>query len=168
MLKLNKKISFSVLISVFIPLFILFFYNIGSAKALSTDINQVKIPGEAAVYYLNHATGQRKVYLNEAVFLDYGNDWASVKTISAEELAKWPEALLVKTAGSDDLYFIKNGKKVKMNSVQNIIDYHLENVLPLTVSDFELSQYQTEETYQAAGLEKSGSLAVTQTVLNNA
>lgn len=148
-------------------IFAIFLFNISQAKALSPDINQVKVPGEPTVYYLNHATHQRKAYINEAVFLDYGNDWSAVKIISPEELEKWPEARLIKTAESDDLYYINGSEKIKMNTLQDILNYNLENVLPITVSDFELSQYSEETSYEAAGLEKSTGLSVSQTLLDN-
>jgi len=168
MLKFNKKTYFYQFSGLALVMFAIFLFNIRQAKALSPEINQVKVPGEATVYYLNHVTHQRKAYINEAVFLDYGNEWSAVKTISPEELAKWPEARLIKTAASEDLYYINGSEKIKMNNLQDIINYNLENVLPITVSDFELSQYQEESSYEAAGLEKSAGLSVSQILLDNA
>ncbi|MDD3285400.1 MAG: hypothetical protein PHG95_02090 [Patescibacteria group bacterium] len=167
MLKFNKKTYIYQFFGLTLIFASLFLFNISQANALSSDINQVKVPGESTVYFLSHATSQRKAYINEAVFLDYGNDWSEVKTISPEELAKWPEARLIKSAESDDLYYIRGSEKVKMNTLQDIINYNLENVLPITVSDFELSQYASEDSYEAAGLEKSAGLSVSQTLLDN-
>ncbi|MBN2884513.1 hypothetical protein JXE04_01160 [Patescibacteria group bacterium] len=162
MLKLNKKLHIYGLGSLIFLLFGLFLFIPSQAFALSVDVNQVKVPGNPAVYYLNHNTHQRKVYINAAVFLDYGNDWGQIKVISPEELVQWPETRLIKTADSDDLYYINDGKKVLMRNLQDIINYHLENVLPITVSEFELSQYQDESSYQEAGLEKNSGLKVSQ------
>jgi len=162
MLKLNKKLHIYGLGSLITLLFGLFLFIPSQVYALSADVNQVKVPGDPAVYYLNHATSQRKVYINAAIFLDYGNQWDQVKVISPEELARWSEARLVKTENSDDLYYINDGKKVLMRNLQDILNYHLENVLPITISEFELSQYQDESSYQAAGLDKDGGLVVSQ------
>ncbi len=168
MLKFNKKTYIYHFFGLTLMFSVLFLFNISQANALSPDINQVKVPGESTVYYLNHATSQRKAYINEAVFLDYGNDWSDVKTISPEELAKWPEARLIKTEGSDDLYYINGGEKIKMRTLQDIINYNLENVLPITVSEFELSQYKDASSYEETGLSKSAGLSVTQILLDNA
>jgi hypothetical protein len=162
MLTFKKKTYNQSFLGLFLLIFLIFLFNIGQAKALSPDIRQVKVPGDNTVYYLNHATYQRKAYLNEAIFLAYGNQWSDVKIISPEELARWSEARLIKTASSDDLYYIEQGKSIKMTGLQSILDYKLENVLPLTVSDFELAQYQAEASYQEAGLEKESGLSLSQ------
>ena len=167
MLKLNRNKVFSASIGLIGLLFLVLFLNIREVKALSPEITQVKVPGNPAVYYLNHATGQRKVYINEAVFLDYGNTFADVKTISPEELNKWAEARLIKTEDSKDLYYINAGKKVRMNGVQDIVNYNLDRVTPITVSEFELGQYEEEETYQSAGLLKEDGLYVSQVMITN-
>ncbi|HOD86648.1 MAG TPA: hypothetical protein PKH52_00015 [bacterium] len=167
MLKFNKKTYIYQFSGLLLIIFSIFFFNISQVKALSPEINQVKVPGESTVYYLDHATHQRKAYINEAVFLDYGNDWSDIKIISPEELAKWPEARLIKTAESDVLYYIRGSEKVKINTLQDIMVYNLENVLPITVSDFELSQYASEDSYEAAGLAKNSGLSVYQALLDN-
>jgi hypothetical protein len=169
MLKFNKKTYISAFFALSFSFSFLgmFLINISQVKALSPEINQVKVPGEATVYYLNHATHQRKAYINEAVFIDYGNTWEAVRTISPEELANWPEAQLIKTADSEDLYYIQEGKKVKIKSYQDIIDYKLSSVLPLTVSAFELSQYEEQGSYQETGLLKALGLEISQSLINN-
>ena len=167
MLKFNKKTYISAAFALSFSLLGMFLINVSQVKALNPEINQVKVPGEATVYYLNHATHQRKAYINEAVFIDYGNAWESVRTISPEELANWPEAQLIKTAESEDLYYIREGKKVKIKSYQDIIDYKLSDVLPLTVSAFELSQYEEQESYQETGLLKTVGLEISQSLINN-
>ncbi|MDP3836947.1 MAG: hypothetical protein Q8Q67_02505 [bacterium] len=168
MLKLNRNKVFSTSIGLIGLFIVVLFLNIREVSALSPDITQVKVPGNPAVYYLNHATGQRKVYINEAVFLDYGNDFNDVKTISPEELSKWAEARLIKTEGSKDLYYISSGKKVRINGLDDLRNYNLEMVSPITVSDFELSQYEETETYQSAGLDKTEGLNVSQVLVRNA
>ena len=167
MLKFNKKTYISAVFALSFSLLGMFLINVSQVKALSPEINQVKVPGEATVYYLNHATHQRKAYINEAVFIDYGNAWESVRTISPEELANWPEAQLIKTAESEDLYYIREGKKVKIKSYQDVIDYKLSDVLPLTVSTFELSQYEEQKSYQETGLLKTVGLEISQSLINN-
>lgn len=68
MLKFNKKTYIYHFFGLTLMFSVLFLFNISQANALSPDINQVKVPGESTVYYLNHATSQRKAYINEAVF----------------------------------------------------------------------------------------------------
>ena len=162
MLKLNKKLYIYSLGGLISLLFAVFLLIPNPVLALSPDINQVKAPDSSTVYYLNYDTHQRKAYINAAVFLDYGNDWSQIKVVSPEELAQWPEALLIKTATSDDLYYINEGKKVLMRGLQDILNYHLENVLPITVSEFELSQYQDETSYADTGLVKDDGLIISQ------
>ncbi|MDD2680646.1 MAG: hypothetical protein PHE20_00920 [Patescibacteria group bacterium] len=162
MLKLNKKLHIYLLGGLISLLLAVVLLIPSQALALSPAVNQVKTPNNSAVYYLNHATHQRKAYINAAVFLDYGNNWSQVKVISPEELAQWPEARLIKTANSDQLYYINEGKKVLMRDLQDILNYHLEDVLPITVSEFELMQYQTETSYAETGLSKSNGLIVSQ------
>jgi len=162
MLKLNKKIINLSLLASILLFASIFSFNIKEVQANSLVFNQVKTPNSATVYYIHQATGQRKAYINEAVFLDYGNKWSDVKVISPEVLDRFVDVRLVKTESSDDLYYINTieGTKIKMNDLQNIFTYNLENVLPITISEFELSQYQFKESYQAAGLEKDLGLSV--------
>jgi len=167
MLKLNKKINIQLIVGVVISFFAIFLLNISESYALSPVFNQVKSSDSNTVYYLHHATGQRKAYINEAVFLDYGNNWSDVKVISREVLANWPEARLIKTADSDDLYYIEGNRKIKMNTVADIVNYNLEDVLPITVSQFELDQYETETTYQEAGLAVGRNLQINLLALQN-
>lgn len=162
MLKLNKKLYIYSLGGLISLLFAVTLLIPKTALALSLDVNQVKTPDSSAVYYLNHATHQRKAYINEAVFLSYNNDWEQIKIISPEELEQWTEAQLIKTADSDDLYYINEGKKILMRDLQDILNYHLENVLPITVSEFELTQYEEENSYLEAGLLKDDGLIISQ------
>ena len=165
MLKLGKKIKIYLISSLFVILTTFFFVDLNSASALSPAFNQVKTANSATVYYLDHNTSQRKAYINEAVFLDYGNAFSDVKVISEEVLAKWPEAKLIKGENSDDLYYINSGKKIKMNSVADIVKYNLDKLIPITVSDFELAQYESEDNYFEAGLQNEGALIVSQSDL---
>jgi hypothetical protein len=162
MLKLNKKQRNYRFLALLLLVSSLFFFNLKETQANSLAFNQVKTPNSSTVYYIHQATGQRKAYINEAVFLDYGNSWQDVKTISPEVLDRYIDVRLVKTASSDDLYYInvKNSTKIKMNSLQDILNYNLENVLPITISEFELEQYQSEDNYQTAGLEKDSGLSL--------
>lgn len=162
MLKLGKKLKIYLISSLFVILTAFFFVDANSASALSPDFNQVKTASSNTVYYLDYRTFQRKAYVNEAVFLDYGNSFSDVRVISEEVLAKWPEAKLIKTADNDDLYYINSAKKIKMNSVADIIKYNLDKLTPITVSDFELEQYESEDNYLAAGLQNDGALTISQ------
>jgi hypothetical protein len=168
MLTLSKKTIKYSLLGLSLLVYSLFLFNIKESQANGLVFNQVKTPNSNTVYYLHQATGQRKAYINEAVFLDYGNSWDQVKVISPESLDRYIDVRLVKAHDSNDLYYINvaEGSKVKMNNLQDILNYNLENVIPITISKFELNQYQAEDSYQAVGLEKDSGLSLASVPLN--
>lgn len=161
--KFSNYFAFSLVLALILGNFL---FGLSPALALNPSVNQVKVPGSSTVYYLNFATHQRKAYINATSFLSYGNKWSSIRTISPEELAKWPEAKLFKLDGTDELYYINGATKVKMKDSQDIIDYHLENVLPLTVSSADLDQYKNADNYNDGGLTKDKGLSISKAFFN--
>lgn len=121
------------------------------ALALSPAIRQVKTPDSSSVYYLNHATQTKKLYVNEAAYLSYGNRWSEVKVISEEELSRWSDVLLVKSASSSDIYYIRGSQKALIASSSDLVSLNLINEPILNVSQIDLDQY-TLVSYADLGL----------------
>lgn len=113
------------------------------AQALSPAISQVKIPSGRTVYYLNHATHLRKAYINADAFLGYGNKWSSVKLISPEEMAKWVDARLLKTAEAPAVYYILGSQKTLILFEDDLQAYNLNKEPILTVNQSDLDTYQS-------------------------
>ncbi|MFA5163069.1 MAG: hypothetical protein WC441_00915 [Patescibacteria group bacterium] len=111
------------------------------ASALSPAIRQVKTPDNPGVYYLNHASQTKKLYLNEAAYLSYGNHWSDVKVISQEELNRWANAVLVKSEASPDIYYIRGGQKALIASSSDLLSFNLSKEPIITVSQIDLDQY---------------------------
>jgi len=124
------------------------FYQPNSAQAaygLSENIKQVKTAADPAVYYLDHKRGVKKLYASEKAFLSYGNKWSDVKIISQSELDRWPEIHLVKSNGSNKVYYINNGRKALIGSEQEFIDcgFNWQDIVAISQSD--LNEYQLSD-----------------------
>lgn len=92
--------------------------NANATYGVSENIKQAKTADSPVVYYLDHKRGLKKAYINEKSFLAYGNKWSDVKIVKRAELDRWPEVRLVKTADSPKVYYINNGKKAWIQSVE--------------------------------------------------
>lgn len=119
--------------------------------ALSPAIRQVKTPDSSSVYYLNHATQTKKLYLNEAAYLSYGNRWSEVKVISEEELNRWSNIILVKSASSSDIYYIRGSQKALIASSSDLVSLNLLNEPILPIGQVDLDQYSLA-SYSDLGL----------------
>lgn len=94
--------------------------KIVAAKGSDSKFTQVKTADSNTVYYLDRVHKMKKAYLSQEVFLSYGNKPNDIKIISRNELDKWPDVRLVKTAHSSRIYYIKNGKKAL---IKNMADF---------------------------------------------
>lgn len=112
-----------------------------TSAAVPTNILQVKTADSPAVYFLSYKNKRRKVYLNPAAYLSYGNNWSDIKIISPTELAQWSEAKLVRTANSPRIYFIANGQKTLIQKPADLISLGLAGEPILEISEVDLSQY---------------------------
>lgn len=121
------------------------FLNVENAEAslgIDKNITQVKYPDSPTIYYLNHAQKIKKAYLNKAVFLSYGGNINDVKTISAEYLDKWKDAVLVKVKNHSTVYIIRDGKKKAIKSEAELYNLGYKKSDVTIVNSFELSQYR--------------------------
>ncbi len=66
----------------------------------------VKAAGANAVYYV-YASGKKKPFINEAAFYSYGNRFADVESMTAEELTSIPGVQLLKATNSPAVYLME-------------------------------------------------------------
>ncbi len=127
-----------------------------AAFGLDTGVKQVKTADSPAVYYLDYKLGRKKAYVNEAAFLSYNNRWSEVKTVSAEELAQWPEIRLVKTNDDPRVYYIADGQKYWVQSEQEFIDFGFgwDEIAIINAQD--LAQYRSVDNIDALSAVKAG------------
>lgn len=114
-----------------------------AAYGLNASIKQVKISASPTVYYLDHKRGEKKAYVNMAGFLSYGNKTSDIKTISQDDLNKWPDIYLVKTKNSPAVYYIKNGKKKLIASATEFLNMGFNWSDVATISKTDLDSYIT-------------------------
>jgi len=127
------------------------FFSYTPVQALNSNVRQVKVKNNPTVYYLYQAGHRKKAYLNADTYLDYGNQWSDVKTISASELNSWPEAKLIREKGTNGIYYIKNNKKTLIAAPSDLREYALANEPVISVSQTDLNQYLTVSNVQNSG-----------------
>ena len=146
---LNKKPLFLTLFG--LGLFLLFSLNSQPALAISPNVSQAKAPGASTVYYLSQKFHVKKAYVNSDAYFSYNSSWSAVKTVSAAELALWPDAKLGKAPGTAVIYYFQGREKTPIASLSDLINFGLSGVPVLTMSAIDLAQYQTVD-YAAIGL----------------
>lgn len=133
-----------------------------SVTAITSSNNAVRVAGAEYSYY-SQATvlyktkeapdiyaiinGQKHFISSPAAFNDYGYDWSRVKTISAAELAKYPEARLVKLPDQSTVYFLyqrpqNKWLKIALDSPTVFVSYqgnYWGNII--TIDKFDLDSY---------------------------
>jgi len=124
-----------------------------AAYDLDANIRQVKTADNPAVYYLDHVRGLKKAYLNEQAFLLYGNSWSDVKTISQDELSKWPDVRLMKTNLSPAVYYISGSNKSLITNEEEFNRYGFNWADIVTVSEIDLALYNLTSLKPGGGPE---------------
>lgn len=109
--------------------------NAEAAYGLPDSYTQVKTADSNTVYYLNHATGQKKAYTSSSAFFSYGNEFNQVKTISRDKLSLWADVKLIKTADSKNIYYIQGKTKSALNN-SDLAVFANEQITDVNVSDF--------------------------------
>jgi len=164
----KKNLAKNLILSLVI-LFILGIYFIcqtsavNAAFGLDQSFKQVKTTDNPTVYYLNHQLGLKKAYVSETAFLAYGNKWTDVKIVSAEELNKWPETRLVKSTNSNQVFYIRDGKKALIESEQQFIDSGFKWSDIVTIAAADLAEYKIAADFKVAGA--SGNFGDSQLVI---
>lgn len=128
------------------------------ASAATESLLQVKTPNDTKVYFVNIKKKIKKAYTSEKAFFSYNNKWSDIKVISAQELKKWNEVKLIKTASSPTVYYITNGKKASITREDDLHNYKLDHETILTVSEADLNSYKTTD-YSTIGLRPAASSA---------
>ncbi|MDD5294948.1 MAG: hypothetical protein PHP21_03465, partial [Patescibacteria group bacterium] len=147
-----NRIIFTAIVFTFIS--VLVFVTQSKARAafgLDPSFKQVKTADNPAVYYLDHVRGFKKAYVNAEAFLSYGNKWSDIKIISQADLDKWPDMQLVKEKDNPAVYYIKNGKKVLIESARDFtnLGFKWSDIANLNKADLE--QYASS-TYEEVKL----------------
>ncbi len=124
--------------------------NVDAAFGVNPEIKQVKTADNPTVYYLDHARGVKKAYVNAKAFLAYGNKWSDIKVISNSELNKWPEVSLVKSGNSKAVYYISEGRKALIESAQQFVNSGFKWSDIITIAQADLNEYETTG-FKAAG-----------------
>lgn len=164
MLILNKKIYIS--FGLILGLGIFLGTSLVAQAAVSSRIKQVKIKNNPAVYFLDHASHRKKVYINATAYLNYGNKWSDVKTIAASELNSWSDIKLLKTKDSPGIYYISGSRRALILNMDDLRDFSLAAEPILTVSEADLLQYQLV-SYEEIGLRRSAKLLVFNDLVSN-
>lgn len=80
-------------------------------------LTQVKTANSDIVYYLDHGRNVKKSYVNPQGYLAYGNRWDEIKIISQAELDKWRDLRVVSSRETQDIFYIGNNRKVKIDPI---------------------------------------------------
>ncbi len=102
----------------------------------------VKASGDNNIYVL--VKNQKYLIKSPSIFTGYGFSWSQVKTISAKELARYPEAKLVKTPDSSAVYFLyHNYQRKKVILSENAFYSYRDNSFKkvITISENDLAAY---------------------------
>ncbi len=125
--------------------------NAGALVGIDYAWRQVKTYSNPTIYFLDHNRKLKKAYINEQAFLSYGNNWGGVKIVSTEQLSYYNNANLFKTGNSKTVYYINKNNKTAINSAKEFEQYGFDWGQIMTVSEYDLSQYQASEFFPAGG-----------------
>ncbi|MFH0972924.1 MAG: hypothetical protein V1768_02985, partial [Patescibacteria group bacterium] len=120
--------------------------NAKAAYGLNPEIKQVKTANNSTVYYLDHARGLKKAYVNVKAFLAYGNKWSEIKVVKDTELNKWPEVKLVKSNNNSAVYYISNNQKALIKSAQQFINSGFKWSDIITIAQADLNEYKITDS----------------------
>lgn len=100
----------------------------------------VKAAGSNNIYVL--VKNQKYLIKSPSVFTGYGFTWSQVKTITAKELAKYPDVKLVKTPNSPAVFFLYNTYQRKKailneNAFYSYRDNSFNKVVTISPKDLE-------------------------------
>jgi len=164
MLILNKKYYFWE-IGILSVLGVLLLFSETQA-AVSIKIRQAKTADNSAVYYLDHNTHRKKVYINANSYLSYGNKWSDIKIVSAAELNAWEDIKLFKLKGSPAIYYIQGAKRTLILNMTDLQDFSLAAEPIVTVSEIDLNQYQLA-SYEEIGLQRTSNFLLINDLVSN-
>lgn len=123
---------------------------------VNKNYRQVKIAGDPTVYYLDYKLNKKKAYVNERAFFVYGNKWSDISTVSEEYLNNWEDVELVKTRGSNTVYFIKNFQRAIIKSENDFYKFGFNWQDVVTINTIDLNQYLLTD-YDGVGIVESDS-----------
>ncbi|MFH1030481.1 MAG: hypothetical protein V1770_04445 [bacterium] len=124
--------------------------------SLYPDLKLVKTENNPTVYYINSKKGIKKAHPSAQVFLDYGNKWEDIRTISEKNLSTYKDALLVKAYNEPAVYKLENNiRKVISSTIEfENIGYKWEDIIEISQLDLE-SYNLSSEKIQAANVSQN-------------
>lgn len=128
--------------------------KIEAAYSVESNIRQVKIVDDSAVYYLDHNKGLKKVYINETSYLSYNNKWSDIKVIASDKLDEWSDIRLIKIKDGPGIYYIKGSKKALIVSPSDFINLGFDWGDIVVVNKIDFEQYILTD-YEGIGLSYS-------------
>lgn len=117
--------------------------NAKAAKGIDSSITQVKSADSGMIYYLNHASGQKKGYPSIRAFQSYGHTKSQVKTVSRVTLSKWQDARFIRVKDGSTIYYIKDNLKAAVSSKSVLDDLGYSEDLLMVVSPADFLSYKT-------------------------
>lgn len=115
----------------------------------------IKAPNDNAIYFVSEKLNAKKLINSETVFLSYGDKWEWVKIVSQSTIDSYRDVRLVKTAESNNVYYILNGAKrlIPSPEVFKSLGFNWNEIL--TINQTDLDSYRTEAPL-GAGMSFSG------------
>lgn len=132
-----------------------------ASTGVDSSFKQVKTADSAVVYYLDHARGMKKAYVNEISYLAYGNNWSDVKIVSQEVLDSFSDVRLVKAANDSKVYYIKNGQKAWVQTEADFASYGFSWDSIVTIAAADSNTYETVDLstlYAGGGINNESTL----------
>ena len=108
-------------------------------------ITQVKVKGSNTVYYLDRARNIKKAYVNEQAYFAYKNTWDEIEIVDQNELNKWIDLRIVTSKNTQDIYYLGNNKKAKIDPIYfdilSIDPEKIINIHPVDLASYQIANY---------------------------
>jgi len=121
---IKKLIIFQLLISIGLSLVPFLGYAQSVVGSLPID-KLIREKGGIRVYVLNEF-GYKRHIANPEVFNSYGFKWEDIAEVSITEMDNYSESLLIREANDTKVYFIEDGKKRWVNSVESFAGHNFD------------------------------------------
>ncbi len=144
---IRKLIIFQLLISMGLSLVPVLGYAQSVVGSLPID-KLIREKGGIRVYVLNEF-GYKRHIANPEVFNSYGFKWEDIAEVSITEMDNYSESLLIREANDTKVYFIEDGKKRWVNSVESFAGHNFDWKKVHVINDTDIKAYTTGDTVAA-------------------
>ena len=108
-------------------------------------VTQVKTADSDTVYHLDRVRNVKKSYVNKQGYFAYGNKLDEIKIVSQDELNKWPDLRIVTSRQTQDIYYLGNNKKAKIDQthfyILGIDPEKIINIHPIDLATYQTASY---------------------------